>query len=75
MGKQLVNFITISPIEHDDTKETPNYNHLNELLGRSCENLNDNQSKMLESSLRKHLDVHLYPNLKKRIRSVSLTYN
>lgn len=36
---------TMYPIEHDHTKETPD--HLRELLERSCENLNDNQSKRL----------------------------
>ena len=46
---------TMSPVEHDHTKETPD--HLRELLGRSCENLNDNQSKTLESLLRKYPDV------------------
>jgi len=46
---------TMSPVEHDHTKETPD--HLRELSGRSCENLNDNQSKTLESLLRKYADV------------------
>ena len=45
----------MSPVEHDHTNETPD--HLRELLGRSCENLNDNQSKTLESLLRKYPDV------------------
>ena len=54
---------TMSPVEHDHTKETPD--HLRELLRRSCENLNDNQSKTLDSLLRKYPDV--FSKLKKDI--------
>ena len=46
---------TMCPVEHDHTKETPD--HLRQLLGRSCDNLNDNQSKTLETLLRKYPDV------------------
>ena len=41
------------PVEHGHTKET--LDHLRKLLGRSCEHLNDDQSKMLESLLRAYI--------------------